>query len=355
LARLEQYGLDSDKRKNHFLVRFSMAQLFPMELQQLRETGEMTFATTLQMIDERFPGAYLCQIKEVSITVIALTDPVEGIKATLVNSGVSRVVVGAYTFQTLTINRAPEVVVFSGAPIDNTGNLNLTPDQANSMFLPFENTGFEALWQLNLPRAANAFNFESIADIIITIKCTSLFSFDYQRQVQERLRRDVSAMRTFSFRSEFADQWYDLHHPDLTERPMVVNFTTTRSDFPSRLQDIRIQQIILYFVKADASEFEIPVNTLFFAQDQSVGRVGGTAQSIGRMINTRFGNGISWINMIGKRPFGKWELDLSGTLDGIDGYLSNQTPLTGLSVRDLFTRGEIRDILFVVTYNGHHL
>lgn len=352
LSKLDQYALDTDQRKSHFMVRLSFAQFFPLELQQLRETGQMTFATTLQMIEERFPGAYLCQIKEVALSVIALTDPVEGIKAMLYSSGVSRVVVGPYTFQTININRSPEMNVYSGAAIDNTGRFDLIADQSATMFLPFENAGFETLWQLDLPRNANAFNFESIADVIISIKCTALFSMDYQSQVLKRLQKEFSAVRTFSFRTEFADQWYDLHHPDLSANPMVVTFNTGRTDFPSRMQNIRIQQIALYFVKADNALFEVPVNALLFAEEATSGRVGGSAQTNERMINTRFGNGASWVSMIGRKPIGEWELDLTGTLEGIEGYLSDGNPLQGLSVRDLFEQGEIRDVLFAVTYSG---
>ena len=352
LSKLDQYAVDTDQRKSHFMVRLSFAQFFPLELQQLRETGQMTFATTLQMIEERFPGAYLCQIKEVALSVIALTDPVEGIKAMLYSSGVSRVVVGPYTFQTININRSPEMNVYSGASIDNTGRFDLIADQSATMFLPFENAGFETLWQLDLPRNANAFNFESIADVILSIKCTALFSMDYQSQVLKRLQKEFSAVRTFSFRTEFADQWYDLHHPDLSANPMVVTFNTGRTDFPSRMQNIRIQQIALYFVKADNALFEVPVNALLFAEEATSGRVGGSAQTNERMINTRFGNGASWVSMIGRKPIGEWELDLTGTLEGIEGYLSDGNPLLGLSVRDLFEQGEIRDVLFAVTYSG---
>ena len=56
--------------------------------------------------------------------------------------------------------------------------------------------------------------------------------------------------------------------------------------------------------------------------------------------------------MIGRKPIGEWELDLTGTLEGIEGYLSDGNPLLGLSVRDLFEQGEIRDVLFAVTYSG---
>ena len=42
----------------------------------------------------------------------------------------------------------------------------------------------------------------------------------------------MSAERAFSFRRDFPDQWYDLHHSEATDRPMTVRFDTRRADFP---------------------------------------------------------------------------------------------------------------------------
>ena len=69
-----------------------------------------------------------------------------------------------------------------------------------------------------MPRAANLFDFQTIADVLLTIEYTALDSFDYRQQVIQSFRPSVSAERPYSFRQHFADAWYDLHNPDQTAR-----------------------------------------------------------------------------------------------------------------------------------------
>jgi len=120
--------------------------------------------------------------------------------------------------------------------------------------------------------------------------------------------RLLIADRPFSFRNQLADQWYDLHNPDQTPVPMTVRFTTSRDDFPPNLDDFRIQQIVLYFSRAEGESLEVPVLSLRFRERGSAGAVGGGAISIDGAISTRRGNAGIWISMIGRAPFGEWEM-----------------------------------------------
>jgi hypothetical protein len=78
---------------------------------------------------------------------------------------------------------------------------------------------------LGVPHAANAFDFGTIADVLVTIEYTALDSPTYRQQVIEQLDNTGSTDRPFSFRHQFADAWYDLRHPDLVldpQQPMGV-------------------------------------------------------------------------------------------------------------------------------------
>lgn len=70
--------------------------------------------------------------------------------------------------------------------------------------------------------------------------------------------------------------------------------------------------------------------------------VGGAANATAGLISTRSGSGAPWLDMLGKVPFGRWTLDLSGALPEPDGR--------PLSV--VFEQEEVEDILFVLTYTG---
>ena len=330
IYRLDEYAFETTKIKLQLTRTISLAQLDPYVFQRFRETGVMIFATPMALFDRDFPGHFLRLIKRVRTSVVALIPPNEGIRATLSTSGISRVVVGGDVFQGVVVRRDPETVALT-SPINATGVFELESDPKLS--LPFEWTGVDTTWEFSLPKASNPFDFRSIADVLITIEYTALNSLDYRQQVIQQLDRSFSIDRSFSFRQQFADQWYDLHNPDQSPAPMKVRFETAREDFPPNLDDIRIQQVVLYFARQGA--FEVPVTGLHLSPPEG-GSVGGGATSIDGVISTRRGNAGSWNAMIGKAPTGKWDLALPDT-DELKGRLQ---------------REEIDDILFVLTCSG---
>ncbi|NEQ34665.1 MAG: hypothetical protein F6K04_27520 [Leptolyngbya sp. SIO4C5] len=124
---------------------------------------------------------------------------------------------------------------------------------------------------------------------------------------------------------------------------MVVRFETRREDFPSNLENLSIQHIVLYFARIDGASFEVPA-TLNFSEKGKTESIGGGAITTDGIISTRRGNASSWIQMIGKRPFGQWELAFP---DEPSDTLPNNR-----RVRDLFETEEIEDVLLVITYQG---
>jgi hypothetical protein len=341
IFQLDQHAFETNQRKLQLTKSISLAQMSPAEFQQMRETGVMRFHTPMDMFDRDFPGHYLRLIRRVRTSVIALIPTVTGIRATLSTVGPSRVVIGGAVFQKVAVRRNPETVALS-APINATGLFEL--DQQPELLLPFEGTGVEASWEFSMPRASNRFDFSTIADVILTIEYTALNSFDYRQQVIQSLSPTVSADMPFSFRNQFADQWYDLNNPDQTNSPMVVSFSTTREDFPPNVEDLRIEQVLLAFVRKAGSSFEVPVSLLSFSETGGGAPVGGAANTLNGVISTRrvdgtairAGDAASWIPILRKTPFGEWELALP----------------TDLGTKALFTNDEIEDILFVITYSG---
>ena len=184
----------------------------------------------------------------------------------------------------------------------------------------------DTVWRFELPKAANPFDYSTIADVLLTIEYTALNSFDYRQQVIQTLDPTLSLDRPFSFRQQFPDQWYDLNSPDQTPTPMVVRFKTTRGDFLPNIDDLKIQQLVLYFAPR-----------LLFKKQADETPVGGSADSVDGIISTRRANGSNWLPITGaKPPIGEWELALP----------------TDETIKNIFRDEEIEDILFVITYSG---
>jgi hypothetical protein len=295
----------------------------------------------MEFFDRDFPGHYLRLIKRVRTSVVALIPPHHGIRATLTASGISRVITSsadALAFQQVMVRRDPELVGLT-SPIGATGVFEM--DVQSEMLLPFESMGVDTFWQFEMPRAANLFDFRTIADVLVTIEYTALNSFDYRQQVLKKLDPKLSGERPFSFVNQFADAWYDLHNPEQSGTPMIVKFKTAREDFPPNLDDLRIEHVLLFFSRAvDESGredlFEVEVKNLRFTPQGQKNSIGGGGTTIDGVISTRRGNGASWNIMIGKPLAGEWELELPDTSE----------------VKGWFKDEKIQEILLVITYSG---
>jgi hypothetical protein len=342
IYKLDQYAFETNQRKLQITKIISLAQHDPFAFQQFQENGVLRFATSEELFDADFPGHYLRLIQQVRTSVIALVPPIQGIRATLLNTGVSRVTVGNDdAFTGVVVRRAPQEVALS-SPINAAGVFQLDPQQG--LLLPFQGLGVDGSWEFRMPKAANPIDYNTIADVLITIDYTALDSPDYRQQVTQRLRRSFSADRGYSFRQQFADAWYELNNPDQSPSPMQVQFSITRQDFPPHLEDgsLSIEQVLLQFVPKNGASFQIAVKDLQFTPEESQAPVdGGGAGPTAGTFSTRRGNAADWTALIGKPPFGQWQLTLP-----------DDTPTDPQVPRNLIKNGQITDILFVITYSG---
>ncbi|MEM7584429.1 MAG: neuraminidase-like domain-containing protein [Acidobacteriota bacterium] len=330
---LDQHAFEVAKRPLQLSKTVSLAQMAPAEFQRFRETGVMVFQTPMELYDRDFPGHYLRRIRSVRTSVVALIPPVEGIRATLSTLSSSRIVVGGDVFQETTVNHGPQSVALT-SPRNASGVFEL--DTQSEMLLPFEGMGVDATWEFRLPRAANPFDFRTLADVLVTFEYTALDSYLYRQQVLQSLPSKTRGDRPFSFRHQLADAWFDLHNPDQTATPMTVDFTITRQDFPPHLENLEIEHLVLYFARADGSTFEVPVDHLQFQAQGASEPTGAGASTVDGVVSTRRGNGSGWLPIIGQAPVGEWQLALPDTTE----------------MRGRFEDEEIVDILLVVSFKG---
>lgn len=330
---LAQHALDTDKRKLHLTKTISLAQLAPLEFIQFRSTGVLTVATPMSLFDQDFPGQYLRLIKRVRVSIAALIPPTVGIKATLTASATSRVVVGGDIFQTVRVQHGPDLVALTSTQ-NATGVFDF--DVQSEMLAPFEGIGVDTIWEFKLPKAANQFNYDTIADVLVTLDYTALFSYDYRETVTAGMRPTLDAERGFSFRHEFADAWYDLMNPALSPTPMTVRIRTTYDDFPANIDRLAIRNVALGFLRKDGTSFEMAIAGLTFTPDGEETSYGGAAHTVEGIASTRRGNAQSWSPIIGCTPCGTWELALPNTA----------------IVRNRFSSRAIENIVLIVSYSG---
>jgi hypothetical protein len=262
---LDQYAFTKNQRKQQLSETLSLAQLDPYAFQIFRQTGSLPFATPMELFDRRFPGHYLRLIKRVRTSVVALIPPTMGIRATLSSVGTTRVTIGPDIFRTVTVQRGPQLVALS-SPVNATGLFDL--DAQPELLVPFEGLGVDGHWVFDMPKSANPFDYDAVADVLVTIDYTALDSDDYREQLLKSWDRRFDADRAFSFRREFADAWYDLNNPEILDDPdlpMTVSFKTRRVDFPPNLEQLTIRQVLMQFVQPVQSRAAVTVDELYFA------------------------------------------------------------------------------------------
>lgn len=327
IARLDQFAFETDKRKLQLTKTISLASLDPISFHNFRQTGKFPFTTTSKLFDKDFPGHYLRLIKRIKVTVIGLIPPVEGIKASLSNTGLSYAITkNGVLFERSVIRRDPESVSFTSA-IEATGVFEL--NQISTKLNPFESIGVDTTWELSLPKAANFFDYDTIADVLFTIEYTALESVDYRTILLKDMEPEIDAVRAFNFTSQFADQWYDLNNPVTTNTPVTVNFETTLADFPPNLTDIGITGATLFFIpadKTDIGEVDNEVVDLLFTYDGKE----ETIMDDEPIVNNIIDMASSFI----ETPEGSWSLVLPEKV-----------------VRKIISK-EISDILFVIKYKA---
>lgn len=351
IYKIDQHAFDTDKRKLELSKTISLASLFPQEFQQFKETGVFRFQTQSELFDRDFPGHYLRLIKQVKTQVVALASPVDGIKATLVNNGISRTVVGGkgVPFTEINVVKQPETIALTGTNAAN-GMFELVSVYHQEKLLPFEGLGIETDWELRMPKPSNFFDYDSIADVIFTIDYTAKEDFLYAEEVKERIGTEITTNRAFSFRNNLPDQWYDLLHPEETENPMSISFELTEKDFPANVQDLEIEDVVVYLTDSDNEDLQ-------FKLKMNVGLENADGIGQGSVTTNRL-NFVSKsaepLEMAGIKdsPIGTWTLEFPtgkyrGTAFGEDKEIDNRQ-----AAIDLFRNGNIDDVLFIITYKG---
>jgi receptor-binding and translocation channel-forming TcA subunit of Tc toxin len=217
-------GYDYEVTKN-----ISLRQINPMQLLALRETGNCTFSVPEILFDMDFPGHYLRRIKSVSITIPCVVGPYISMNATLrLTSSTYRTntsLDGGYAANASTTSGTDPrfattnvpltaIAVSSGQADAGVFELSFTGDR----YMPFEGAGAISNWSLQLPTALRPFEYGSIADVILTMRYTSVEGGSaLQDQANKAAAAYVAAVDTasnsgglcalFDVKNEFATGW----------------------------------------------------------------------------------------------------------------------------------------------------
>lgn len=323
IQRLDQHAFETNKRKLQMTKVISLAQNFPSEFQQFKETGVMNFELTNRFFDYDFPGHYLRLVNTVRTTVVGLLPVYDSIKATLTAEPTSYTVIGGTTFQKIPIKRLNVESVALTSANNATGVFELQPIQNQELLNPFEGMGIESRWEFKMPQFTNRMDFANIADVLITVEYTALDNFQYRYEVLQELNNELSFNRGFSLRNNFPDQWYELAQAVEGDDTFEVSFELKREFFPQGIENLQLNgtDLVLFFARADDFEGEIQ-GVVFNYESVSVTVTSGDTTSEGKLS----------LAPVGDSPLTTLKLVFDNTPEN----------------RELFTDEKVKDILLLV-------
>ena len=263
LQRMEASYLDQNKRDYEITKHISIAQLDPVALILLKETGTCSISIPEVLFDLDYPGHFFRRLKSVALSIPCVAGPYVGVncKLTLTRHAYRKdAVVGndeKYEVNPfadspdkhfVSVRDVQEAMVTSNAQND-TGmfETNLRDER----YLPFEGAGAISEWKLELPDQLRAFDYDSIADAILHLRFTARDGGkDLKRMAGESLVHALNAIvdsgaekglsRVFSLRHEFATEWYRFVNPTAPVGDLTMTVPLAKDRFPSIFRDPRV-------------------------------------------------------------------------------------------------------------------
>jgi hypothetical protein len=255
LRTMEKAYLDANVREYELTKHISLRLHFPLQFLQLKTTGACEIQIPEWLFDLDYPGQYMRRIKNVTLTIPAVTGPYTGVHSRLtLLSSLVRVdpslscppakCCGKCECENEyeTCHCDPRVVRQVGAreAIATSSGQNdsgmFEMSFRDERYLPFEFLGAVSRWRIELPRDNNFFDMDSLSDVVFSLNYTSREGGDMLREAaneaaQCHVRHGWSL---FDVRNEFPDAWYVFRSGSRSDREgdRLLTVSLTRRLFP---------------------------------------------------------------------------------------------------------------------------
>ncbi len=249
LRNMELRYMETNTRSMEIDQAFSLTQINPSALLQLKETGICEFTVPELYFDLFYPGQYRRKIKSARLTIPCITGPYSNVSATLtLKSSYIRKEAKLDEGSLSLVPASRSTMVATSTAQNDSGVFRL--DFRDERYMPFEGAGaVESTWQLELPKKFRPFDYATINDAILHISYTA----DYDTQFREEIEGDEGVLgrldtllqgeedfilqRVFSIRQEFSQTFHRLLH---SEEGETVPLELSEKHFPLFLQGKRL-------------------------------------------------------------------------------------------------------------------
>ena len=287
LQTMERKYLETNYRKMEINQAFSLTQIDPSALIDLKQTGQCEFSIPEVYYDLFYPGQYRRKIKAVQLTIPSVTGPYTNVSANLsLMSSFIRMKpkLGSVELKEVPKSRTTNIATSTAQSDAGVFQLNFRDER----YMPFEGAGAVSSWKLSLPKTFKQFDYNTINDVILNISYEAEYDELYRDKVEEQndaiegtlanVLKNNAISRTLSLRQEFS---VDFNR--LMELPTgnEISVSIHNKHFPMFLNgktlNISAAKLILVTPKEQSvGAFNIAikdVNQTGFSQDASLGNL----------------------------------------------------------------------------------
>jgi hypothetical protein len=240
LRRMEAAYLENNRREYEITKHLSLASHDPEELLRLREGGQANLLITEADFDRDHPTHYMRRLKNVAVTVPCVTGPYQGVNGTLtLLNGQIRT---SPTGNVLEVSRGAIQSIVTSSGQNDAGMFELA--FRDDRLLPFEGVGAQAAagaganFRFDLSRDHNRFDFDSIADLILTVRYTA------RDGRQPPASQPFAGKRLFSAKQDFPDAWQAFVESD--SEHLVLAFAARQFARPHSMPSVKMNALRFY-------------------------------------------------------------------------------------------------------------
>jgi len=270
-AYQEKRGYDFEVSKH-----LSLRQINPLAFLDLKEKGICEFALPEVLFDMDYPGHYMRRIKSVALTIPCVVGPYTSVNCTL------RLLEHKFRISAIAKdkNDYPEKTDetddrFSTVNVPITSIAASTGQNDSGVFelnfrderyIPFEGAGAISKWRLELPNAFKQFDYDTISDVVMQMRYTTLDGGDklkkaasdsvleYIKSVEDISQRE-GLFAAFDLKHDFSNEWYKAMNPSAgaTERILTLNNINDRLPVFTKGRPVAKIELVDAYVFTDAS------------------------------------------------------------------------------------------------------
>lgn len=299
LQNMERRFIETNYRTLEIDQAFSLTQIDPAALIDLRETGACQFSIPEVFFDLFYPGHYRRKIKSVRLTIPCVTGPYTNVSASLklTASQIRREPqLGAASLVDVPLRRSISVATSTAQNDSGVFEFSFRDER----YMPFEGSGAVSSWNLSLPKNFRQFDYQTINDVIIHISYTAEEDELFRNRVEAtnatiegtilNYFSNNSIARVFSLRQDFSSALNQLLHRSVNT-PVKIQITDKYIPIFLRGRSIQVSKAFLALKTLPSTQtvnnFQIEINgsnQSGFTRDSNLGNL--WAKDLGNLFST---------------------------------------------------------------------